>query len=1373
MRPSTWILFIAALALVLGVGAMVSRQSRVTPEEFFQAVEKRIAEGRYDRDQTLLNLDQVLSRAREANDKDLESRVLLRRGRLLIDIRAWDRARTDLLAVAEQRPGDPAVEADLVELETRAGDFAAAEARVRRGLERDPGSPDAWARLGRLHRLAAAEHEESAARLLVGVLAPDDYAVARAALALSVALDPEDTARPALAERVRSTLAVEDEELAQQVLRLADRAAVASRAARDGFAQALEHASERGLQIEALAGLLDLFRAAGRTDLAVDLATSALRFEAVRTDPAIGRVLMQSLLDLGRLRYGGALAQQWSQRHTPADASFYELMARIGIFSERWDLMVVAGQEMHGVGSADDEIASHFYVGVGAVARGEVAIANGLLAVGQREVDGGRARLRRFVTAQTPEPVPLARAIAWRSIARASRVLGEPEVEREALQGAVDLDPDHDGELWLRLAELQMAAPHGGFRQPETRFAKGMSLLPRRTEELLPRWHAIGERELASINFDPDSVRAALERNKDKVWLPSSDASPYELFRLAEIHFAANDDARAAAHLERLLELVPGFLPALDLSIRVWRRQRDPDRLLGLVAARLRAAGRTEETTEILRAIPLDELKGGDLQRLMRADPEYFGRVGAADALTRHGRSQEALALLGTIDPATFGDEARLLVARLSAAQGDPARVLEVLNPIGRGLVAIPGAIELAVRGALWSDAPEDVRSLLNMATRDPRLSLKRKLALADAALAAGAVDPARDVYRTLDKVQLFRSGDLCVRLATAAALAGNPSEVARALARSEAFETAGSTERAALAIALHTGRTGDLKSLAQRAAEKSRAPGPILETAYLLMQDRTAEASALLAAVRSAGRDEDPRWAILTECARALGGADAPDAAGTSEFDPRLGRRATAELAAFVRESDGARDPRALAGWIAATVMNEGQAFAIAHFERGAAGAEGALWPAWLAADLRLRQGNVHGARKHIDAVLALAPDFAPAWAAQEGLDPEMRRDPRRYGLFRGARLQALGAAAGTPMERREDRARFLLASGDARAAAAMADGTDPEEVPSGELAAIAGRAALALERPREAVERFARALAAKDPPADVSGCIRDLLEAVERAQDSADPLPRSAAQSVIAQLAARHGDDPRLVLAIARVALTEDPRNPALGVQRAIAQLVRFRQLHAGHALDERAPGAAAAWIEFLSQIDAERAQALAREELDLAPGELSTWIAAARVHAAGKEPERALEELRLVQRIQDDSRVAREILRLRAAADMDPADIAASVTAIVALEGRELPDPSLRLLAARSYLNHGPRLTGQALAAAQRAREDPHATEPQRQQAARLAAIGFLMRSQAADVAQAAELLTGVQLEHLPPIEADCVRALRGLARHTSKP
>jgi len=136
--------------------------------------------------------------------------------------------------------------------------------------------------------------------------------------------------------------------------------------------------------------------------------------------------------------------------------------------------------------------------------------------------------------------------------------------------------------------------------------------------------------------------------------------------------------------------------------------------------------------------------------------------------------------------------------------------------------------------------------------------------------------------------------------------------------------------------------------------------------------------------------------------------------------------------------------------------------------------------------------------------------------------------------------------------------------------------------------------------------------------------------------------------------------------------------------------------------------------------------------------------------------------------VQRIQDDGRIAREVLRLRAEADMEPADIAAAVTSIIAIEGRELPDPSLRLLAARSYLNHGPRLAGQALAATQRVRDDPQATEPQRQHAARLGAIGFLMRGQADDVAQAGALLAQVQLELLPPIEADFVRALRGLAR-----
>lgn len=1343
MRWPTWTILIAALALLAIVAAMVSRQSRVTPEEFLAAVEKRIEDGRYDREQTLQNLDQVLARAREAGDADLETRVLLRRGRLLMDLGAYDRARTDLLAVAEKRPEDREVESDLIDLDTRAGDFAAAEVRVRRGLEREPDSLMAWTRLGRLHRLAAERSEATAVDLVSKLLAPDELGEARDLLARSSALDGADLERPAIAERLRRLLRDEEESL-QDILRAADRASVDSAKARQAYARALQC----GIDAEPLAGLLELFGRAGRRDLAADLAMASLRFDAIRTDVVVARALLGSLEELGRFRFASELARQWSLRRVPLDAEFLHMLARIGLAAGRPDLLSEAGGQLRRVGSTDDAFAACFFEGIGLVLAGQDSY--------------GRTYLRQFLASTAPEPVPGARARAWRAVAKASRVLGEPEFEREAIQGAIELEPEFDGELHLRLAELLMAAPHGGFRVPDRRYAYGMSLLPQRTDELLPRWHEIGRRELASIGFDPEVVRTGLLQAR--VWTPASDASPYELFRLAEIHAAAGDNARAKAHLDRLLDLVPGFVPALDLALQGARRQPDRAKLLDAVTARIAAAGRSPDTVEVLREVPFDELEPADVHELMRADPEYFGRVAAARTLASSGRPRTALSLLEGMDPTTLGDEARLLAASLALDAGEAPRAWAILQPMGRAVAALKESAILGTRAACWSHAPGAARGTLAIVAQNKKLGRLTRLAAARIALRAGEHAGASTLLDAIDAIPEARGGDLCVELALAAHLTGDAAAATRSLARAEAFELKGALERTALVLAVHHGRVDTWKSSAERAEVKTKDAEPIFAAALLVLQGRTAEARTRIAKATANEKVFDARWSLLSRALDIEEGVE-------SEFDPRLGRVAPGAIDGFLESLPRAPGATAAAGWIAMTSCQEGQAVASADL-RVRAGLPGplAIWPTWLLATLDQRAGDFGAARLEIENVVKLAPDFEPAWSLLERLEPEMRFGAAAYGKFRGERLRSLGRFAGRTITDREDRARWHQYRGDHAAAVAEAELED--EPASAELSTIAARSLLELGRPREAVERLARALQSTPGPLDKAGAIGGLLEAIDRAEE--DPqgrLPTDTTSATLRALALAHLDDPRLVLALARIDLELDPRNPALGVRKAMSRLEAYRGRHRNRPLDHEVLGSAAAWIDFLARLDPKKAIALAREELDLAPGSLATWTAAARAYEAGGDREEALVTLRIAARISEQGEVSREILRIRSHADMDAAEIDGIVNTITALEKRATPEPALRVLAARSFLNLGPRLSEQALQSAHTAITDPAATAADRRAGSVLAAIAMLARGREAELGEAGKLLGDARPERPSRIDSDFLDALRGLAR--SKP
>jgi tetratricopeptide (TPR) repeat protein len=318
MKWTYWLLLALALVLVTSGIAMVRRQAKATPEDFFASVAERIESGRYDREQVVQNLDQVLERAQAGGDADLTARVLLLRGRTLRDLGAFEAAKADLLAVAAMRPTDPAVEDDLVDLEARAGDFNAALARVGRMVAIDPAKPHGHVLLGRLHRLAADKALARGRDLLQQSLVSEAFAHASSLLARSAALEPKDPQRIAIAHRLRGILRTADEARLEEVLDIADRAARELEAARDAWAASLA----RGIETEAVTGLIDLLQRAGRTDLAVDLATVTVRMPAMKADPEFGRTLMRALAELGRWRYAGDVAALWTARTPPVDPEF-------------------------------------------------------------------------------------------------------------------------------------------------------------------------------------------------------------------------------------------------------------------------------------------------------------------------------------------------------------------------------------------------------------------------------------------------------------------------------------------------------------------------------------------------------------------------------------------------------------------------------------------------------------------------------------------------------------------------------------------------------------------------------------------------------------------------------------------------------------------------------------------------------------------------------------------------------------------------------------------------------------------------------------------------------------------------------------------
>jgi tetratricopeptide (TPR) repeat protein len=319
MKWTTWILFAASLGLLLAVGVMVSRQANRSAGEQFSAIQKRIAQGNYDRERTIANLDQVLARAQSERLTELQSDIRLARGKLLMQVGAFDRARNDLMIVLDGGQGGRGVERLLVELEERAGDYRAGLARLSKMLEADSTHAEDWVMKGELCRQAGEKTLSTEKQTVAKVLAPESAAIATPLLELAAALDPTDAKRVAVEHDLRGLFGFALEREGEEAL-------VAADATSRDFATAREALSRSFvLKFDArpFATLVELLRRAGHNTEAVDLCTAGLRIPAVRGDARVTKVLVDAVTDLDRPKFAGTVTAQWITRDQAMSAEFY------------------------------------------------------------------------------------------------------------------------------------------------------------------------------------------------------------------------------------------------------------------------------------------------------------------------------------------------------------------------------------------------------------------------------------------------------------------------------------------------------------------------------------------------------------------------------------------------------------------------------------------------------------------------------------------------------------------------------------------------------------------------------------------------------------------------------------------------------------------------------------------------------------------------------------------------------------------------------------------------------------------------------------------------------------------------------------------
>jgi len=1324
MKWSTTVSLALAAGGLLALLALVSHERNASAGAFLLSIEKRYAEGKLHREQMLRELELARAQAELEGQHELALRAQLERGKLLLELGSFASARSELAAVASEAGPRRDLELLRIELELRASDAAAGLVLARSWLRTHPGDARAHALCGELLRIEAAaprdEALESCSRELVNEPA-QRAAVCVRELSARPASDPR---RVALARDLRALYGTRLESSAERVLGLCDRSAGSAALARE----ALGHSLELAFDADTLALFAELLEEAGLGEEALDLALAASRRPELLASERGTSFLLHALVQRGRWRYATEVAEAWIQSH-PASPAFLldACRASYGVLGtpnpnavqlHRW------ASALNQRGSAALVNTSNFYLG------------QAFYSLKSREMlEYAYMHLSLYTHEEGREPLPGARALALRQLAECCRTLGKGDgEERSVLESAVEFEPLGPGESWLRLAELQLAAPRGGFRGPDLRWARGMALLPGRNAELLPRWLEIGASELRTLGIDPRGLQQDVQNGI--AVRPSSGAAPFELHAIARAYIEAGRAAEAQALIEQLELAVPNFLPALDLRVTLAQKRNQPRELAEAFLTRLEQAGYDERSRALRAALPADALSPADLRRIVHADPDSSGRLEIARSYARRGDARTALRFVLQVAAERLGPKEQLFAAGLELETGAAEAAFTRLYALGPDLAREPGAVELWIDAGMRADKAAELRERAPATLAQLEPERARFLALADRLLLDGEPALARGVLQRLDMAgKRFRGGDVLWRLAAASQALGQPEAVDRLLERASAFDTQGEVELLEL-LALPAEADLDTRRMAVQVLRQAGwKSGPLGQAALARLAGDPALEGPALESLKKLAAD-DPLIAVLEDPA-----TDATQA------------RAAAELVLALERP-------ALGSWLRARLD-------------ALAGELDPTWPLWIEARLARRAGEREIEERELRALLKLEPHFTPAWDRLV----ELRTRPEDEGEceldLRLERAAALGESAGTPAERDWDRSRRLEREGafeEALAAARSAAIAAPDSGPIlrhlGRLSAAAGRIPLALNAYKHALTLL--------PVSSRARSTAEFLALLESARSSQPAkFDAEAERAELEALAALRPDDPRVLLAQARNDLETSGTDPAFGAERAASRLEHFRGQHEHTSFEDLAPGSTEGWTRFLLALDPARAREFLDSELELDPGNLEAWALLPRCTAAEGREEAAIGEVALVQRLAPGAEGLSEYMRLRARGDWSPEGIALVLERLRHQDESAGTSPATLAIALRGYLNLGPRGVQKALQLGTALAPAKIAAQPAalRAEIFWMHAVALLAHGSGDDLQQARLRTTVLDTLVREPARRPLVAALKGLAQAPS--
>ncbi|MFN0008293.1 MAG: hypothetical protein ACKVXR_10320 [Planctomycetota bacterium] len=1296
MNRGSWIFLVGAVALAGAVAAMATREHARSPEEDLRDIHERLGRGKLDRDDALSGLDRLVERTLETGDPAFVAKLRISRGRLLMDIAAWDRAREDLqvalgLGVLSDLERDEA-EDDLIALHLRAGAHENALNLVKTLLDRDPGDASAWMRSGEIHRQKAEIQLVDARELIASRLVADEALQAEAELDRLAAMDPIDPKRPAASHALAARFEIGDEDRASRILRMALAAARENSQARMAFATSIAVKDPRADPGRALAALIELLDRAGRSGDAAEVGTCGLRMLRSRGDTNGIGLLVDVLEKLGRKGYACEVGKRLVAMPNPIPPSRLLKLTRLFYANGRWADLGVAASKLMQVGTTAEMQEAGYYAAMSQVHQEQYA--TGLYA------------LQRFLATPATQPVEGARAEAWKMVAIAARKLRLSDLEREALDTSIQLDKDGSGEQMLRLAAILAASAQGGFRRPEMQVAQAMNLMPERTAELFPLWERYGKKELEETH------RSTTDVLTNDAWSPvfagASNASAFELYTLARVLLYKGQAARAEFYVRRLNILLPNFVPGIDLWIRTMQKLHRMKELEDALLLRMSLAGVDATTRAALATVPTRKLPLDRRITFMAADPEGFGRREVARGFLARGRPDLALELVGkrVVEPAPEAEgveddpndlpEAREVAAAALLDLGRPQEAFQTLDPLGARATSNTEALELYTRAALHSGR----RKALEIATkRVARSLLPRRAAwlrLGELMLSHGAAEAALPLVRRLDSSPGTRGGEVLLALAWVQLHLGLRDGLALTLERADAFETGGQAEIIGLLAAVENADPSSLSAVIARLKSSGWKPNRLQRAALLLIEgDR--EAARTLIDAGLAERAGDLDWLLADSLERSMRGA-------AFVLPDTLGAEAEAETARFL-QGEKRIDPKLCASLLLVANDPPAAGWLEAKFRARMAAdteARAGLWEHWLMARFSRARGEIAIEGQRLEALLARHGGFEPAWDRLEQIAASSRMQGVDLLSIHERRLHGLGLRAGSEAERVFTIARIQHRDGDLEGAlASLARVAEIEPGHKG-VSIEVGRIRAKRGEWAEAVRAFVAASEAESSAADLAST-GELIEALDRAgQVVPPPLTVHERMGVLEALSKRVPDDSRVPVALARMDLEQDPGNPALGVARGQARLQKFLGTHKDTNLEDLGTGASSAWTDYLLELDPDRARRMLERDRERNPRGIEPWIQLGRIRAARpraieqdkrKMDGREMDELETVRRMAPTARVLDAYARVRLAGSPRLQEIMLIARDVPASMGRTEPDPDLALRLARAYFGIGP--------------------------------------------------------------------------------